>query len=93
MPAFSDVEVTETTVSYTRVLPEALLTGWEADATGLDPSVAYHRREMGTFSSPALHRQRWDVETPTGEVFSTTRVHAITPESDNVDARVHDEFA
>ena len=82
MPAFSEVEVTETTVSYTRVLPDAALVGWEADASGLDPALIYKRREIGTFASPALHLQRWDVDTPSGEVFTTTRVHAITPEDE-----------
>jgi phenylpropionate dioxygenase-like ring-hydroxylating dioxygenase large terminal subunit len=80
MPAFNDVEVTETTVSYTRLLPDAPLAEWEAEATGLDRALTYKRREMGTFSSPALHLQRWDIEAPTGEVYSTTRIHGITPE-------------
>lgn len=79
MPAFSDVEVTETTVRYIRVLPPAKPTGWEADAGGLDHDVEYRRTETGTFASPALHLQRWDVETPTGAVLTTTRIHAITP--------------
>jgi phenylpropionate dioxygenase-like ring-hydroxylating dioxygenase large terminal subunit len=83
MPAFSDVEVSETAVSYTRVLPEAGLTGWEADASGLDRTQVYKRTESGTFASPALHLQRWDIEGPEGEVFSTTRIHAITPETDS----------
>ena len=82
MPAFNDVEVTETTVSYTRLLPDAPLAEWEAQATGLDRALTYKRREMGTFSSPALHLQRWDIEAPTGEVYSTTRIHGITPETE-----------
>lgn len=52
MPAFNDIEVTETTVSYTRLLPDAQLVDWEADATGLDRDVTYKRRESGTFVSP-----------------------------------------
>ena len=82
MPPFSDVEITETTVSYTRVLPEAPLTDWEAEATGLDRDIAYHRRETGTFASPALHLQRCDIDTVGGKTRSTTRVHGITPGSD-----------
>lgn len=81
MPAFNDVEVTETSVAYTRLLPAAPPAGWEADATGLDPAQPYVRREMGTFVSPALHRQRWDIETASGAVYSTTRAHAITPQT------------
>jgi phenylpropionate dioxygenase-like ring-hydroxylating dioxygenase large terminal subunit len=82
MPAFSEVEVTETTVSYTRMLPSAPLTDWEADATGLNRSLSYKRRETGTFASPALHLQQWDVETPSGRIYSTTRAHGITPVTD-----------
>ena len=62
MPAFNDVEVTETTVSYTRLLPEAHLADWEADATGLDRGRMYKRRESGTFVSPAMHRQYWEID-------------------------------
>lgn len=83
MPAFSNVEVTETTVSYTRLLPPAGPTDWEADAADLDRTVEYPRREMGTFASPALHLHQWDLQTPAGEMFTTTRLHAITPESEN----------
>jgi vanillate O-demethylase monooxygenase subunit len=83
MPAFSEVEVTETTVKYTRVLPPARPTDWEAEAAGLERDVQYRRTETGTFASPALHLQRWDVETPAGETLSTTRLHAITPEDDS----------
>jgi phenylpropionate dioxygenase-like ring-hydroxylating dioxygenase large terminal subunit len=82
MPAFNDVEVTETTVSYTRLLPELPLADWQADATGLDRALTYKHSESGTFASPALHRQHWDIETSTGEVYSTTRTHGITPETD-----------
>jgi phenylpropionate dioxygenase-like ring-hydroxylating dioxygenase large terminal subunit len=83
MPAFSDVEVTETTVSYTRLLPEAQLTDWEADATGLDRSLVYKRRESGTFVSPALHRQYWEIATANGKRYTTTRTHGITPETES----------
>jgi phenylpropionate dioxygenase-like ring-hydroxylating dioxygenase large terminal subunit len=82
MPAFNDVEVTETTVSYTRLLPEARLVDWEADATGLDRGRTYKRREGGTFVSPAMHRQYWEIATANGEVYTTTRTHGITPETE-----------
>lgn len=83
MGAFNDVEVTETTVSYTRVLPELPLAGWQADATQLDPTALYKHREGGSFVSPAVHTQYWRIETPTGEVYTTTRSHCLTPETDN----------
>ena len=82
MPAFNDVEVTETTVSYTRLLPDAQLTDWEADATGLDRGLTYKRRESGTFVSPAVHRQYWEITAADGEFYTTTRTHAITPETE-----------
>jgi vanillate O-demethylase monooxygenase subunit len=82
MGAFNDVEVTETTVSYTRILPELPLAGWQADATGLDPALPYKHREGGTFVSPAMHRQYWEIEAPNGKVYTTTRTHGITPETE-----------
>ncbi|MDT5298952.1 MAG: hypothetical protein QOG79_2194, partial [Mycobacterium sp.] len=82
MPAVSDVEVTETTVSYTRIMPELPLTDWHVNATGLDRALLYKHSESGTFVSPAMHRQYWNIETSNGEVYTTTRTHAITPETD-----------
>ena len=81
LPAYDDVEVTETTVSYTRLLPKAPLAEWEEETTGLDHSGVYTRREQGTFASPAMHIQRWDIESSADTVFSHIRTHAITPES------------
>jgi vanillate O-demethylase monooxygenase subunit len=81
LPAFNEIEVTETTVSYTRLLPEAPLADWEAEATGLDPAGSYTRRESGTFASPATHIQRWEIEAD-GTKYSNIRTHAITPETD-----------
>ena len=83
MPAFNDVEVTETTVSYTRIMPELPLTDWHVNATGLDRAQLYKHSESGTFVSPAMHRQYWNIETSNGEVYTTTRTHGITPESEN----------
>jgi vanillate O-demethylase monooxygenase subunit len=82
MPAFNDIEVSETTVSYTRVLPDAPLAEWEAEVTGLDRGHTYKRREGGTFVSPAMHRQYWEITTANGEAYTTTRTHAITPETE-----------
>jgi vanillate O-demethylase monooxygenase subunit len=82
MPAFNDVEVTETTVSYTRIMPGLPLTDWHVNATGLDRAQLYTHSESGTFVSPAMHRQYWNIETSTGDVYTTTRTHGITPETD-----------
>jgi vanillate O-demethylase monooxygenase subunit len=81
LPAFNEIEVSETTVSYTRLLPDAPLAQWEADATGLNPAGSYTRRESGTFASPAMHIQRWEIEAE-GTRYSNIRTHAITPETD-----------
>jgi phenylpropionate dioxygenase-like ring-hydroxylating dioxygenase large terminal subunit len=81
LPVFDEVEVTETTVSYTRLLQDAPLAQWEADATGLDPSRSYTRRERGTFASPALHIQRWEIDGGDG-TYAHIRTHAITPETE-----------
>jgi vanillate O-demethylase monooxygenase subunit len=82
MPAFNDIEVTETTVSYTRIMPELPLTDWHVNATGLDRAQLYKHSESGTFVSPAMHRQYWNIETSNGEVYTTTRTHGITPETE-----------
>jgi len=81
LPAFNEIEVTETTVSYTRLLPQAPLADWEADATGMDPAGSYTRSESGTFASPAMHIQRWEIQS-SSETYSNVRTHAITPETD-----------
>jgi phenylpropionate dioxygenase-like ring-hydroxylating dioxygenase large terminal subunit len=81
LPALDDVEVTETTVSYTRVLRETPLADWEAEATGLDRSRTYTRREEEAFASPAMHVQRWDIECDEDTAFRHIRAHAITPET------------
>jgi vanillate O-demethylase monooxygenase subunit len=83
MPPFNDVEITETTVSYRRAMPDLPLAGWQADGTGLDPASTYQHSESGTFVSPAVHRQYWIIEAPDGRVYTTTRTHGITPETEN----------
>jgi phenylpropionate dioxygenase-like ring-hydroxylating dioxygenase large terminal subunit len=79
LPAVENVEVTETTVSFTRVLSDTALADWEAEATGLDRRATYTRREQETFASPAMHIQRWDIELDGGTAFRHFRTHAITP--------------
>jgi vanillate O-demethylase monooxygenase subunit len=76
------LHATETTVSYTRLLPDASMADWEADATGLDRALTYKRRERGTFASPAMHFQSWEVASSSDQVHTTTRIHGITPETE-----------
>ena len=81
LPAFNQIEVTETTVSYTRVLPQAPLGGMGGRGHRAKSCGLYTRRENGTFASPAMHIQRWELEAD-GNTYSNVRTHAITPESD-----------
>jgi phenylpropionate dioxygenase-like ring-hydroxylating dioxygenase large terminal subunit len=83
LPACDDIEITETTVSFTRVLPQTPLADWEADTTGLDRSGTYTRHERETFASPAMHIQRWDIGLSDSSAFRHIRTHAITPETPN----------
>jgi phenylpropionate dioxygenase-like ring-hydroxylating dioxygenase large terminal subunit len=82
LPAYNEIEVTEKTVTYIRRLSEAPLAEWEAEATELDLARSYARRESGTFASPAMHVQRWELEAD-GTTYSNIRTHAITPETDS----------
>ncbi len=80
LPSLDEVEVSEMSVSYTRALPPAPLADWEAEATGLPHGPEYHRREQGFFVSPALHVQKWAIDTDAG-AFEQLRIHGFTPES------------
>ncbi|HEX4250759.1 MAG TPA: aromatic ring-hydroxylating dioxygenase subunit alpha [Pseudonocardia sp.] len=81
LPSLDEVEVSEMSVAYTRELPPARLADWEAEATGLPREPEYHRHEHGTFVSPALHVQRWVIETEDAGPFEQLRVHGFTPET------------
>jgi vanillate O-demethylase monooxygenase subunit len=83
LPPLDEVEVSEMSVAYSRVLPTARLADWEAEATGLPRDTECQRREQGTFVSPALHVQRYTIE-PDGQApFELLRVQGFTPESDD----------
>jgi vanillate O-demethylase monooxygenase subunit len=81
LPPLSEIVVSETSVSYSRALPPAPLADWEAEATGLARDGEYARRESGTFVSPALHLQRWEIDGPDGTVYENVRAQAFTPET------------
>jgi vanillate O-demethylase monooxygenase subunit len=80
LPVFDEVEVTETTVGYSRTIASASLAEWEAEATGLDRAQRYPRREGGTFASPAMHIQRWEINAG-DRTYAHIRTHALTPET------------
>jgi vanillate O-demethylase monooxygenase subunit len=79
LPPIDAVEVSETSVSYTRELPPSPLADWEAEATGLPRGLDYRRRQHGTFVSPALHLGRWDIHAGDGRTAILYRVHAFAP--------------
>jgi vanillate O-demethylase monooxygenase subunit len=81
LPQLDEVEISEMSVSYSRVLPTAPLADWEADATGLPRDTDYVRREMGTFVSPALHVQQYAIDAPGSASYQHVRIQGFTPES------------
>ena len=76
-----EVEVTETTVSYSRTFAPAPLADWQHAATGLPADGTYVQRETGTFVSPALHIDEMDILGPEPErqVFRSVFIRALTP--------------
>ena len=75
------IEVAETTVSYSRTFTPAPLAGWQHEATGLPEDREYIQRETGTFVSPALHVDEMDIIGPDPErrVFRGVFIRAFTP--------------
>ena len=76
-----EIEVAETTVSYSRTFTPAPLADWQREATGLAADRAYTQRETGTFVSPALHVDEMDILAGAGEqrVFRGVFIRAFTP--------------
>jgi vanillate O-demethylase monooxygenase subunit len=75
------IEVAETTVSYSRTFTPAPLAGWQHEATGLPADMEYTQRETGTFVSPALHVDDMDIIGPEPErqLFRGVFIRAFTP--------------
>jgi vanillate O-demethylase monooxygenase subunit len=76
-----EVNVSETSVSFNRALPPAPLADWEADATGLPRDRTYSRRYRGTFISPAVVAEGWEIDGGQGTFYEQTRIQAVTPET------------
>lgn len=72
------IEVTETTVSYSRTFTPAPLAGWQREATGLPGDREYTQRETGRFVSPALHVDEMDIIGP-AQVYRGVFIRAYTP--------------
>lgn len=93
MPPPLDIEVTETSVSFSRNYPATALAEWHWRATGLSPQEQYEQRETGRFVAPGLWLDRWDVhaEDPTtGQLgdYSLRFTQAVTPVTDTTSGLV-----
>jgi phenylpropionate dioxygenase-like ring-hydroxylating dioxygenase large terminal subunit len=78
-----EVEVTETTVSFSRTYQPAPIPAWQAELLGL-PAVAEHvQREQGAFVTPGLWVDRWDVHVESAsketQIYTFRFTHAVTP--------------
>jgi vanillate O-demethylase monooxygenase subunit len=81
IPPLDQVQVSEKSVTFTRTMPPAPLAEWEGTATGLPPEGAYHRRHYGTFVSPAVLAEGWDLQGADGQTYGQVRIQAVTPET------------
>ena len=82
-----EVEVSETTVSFHRHYPPARLARWHAEVLGLAADEEHPQYEEGTFVTPGLWADRWDVHAgPQTHTFRFT--HAVTPVSHGVTRHV-----
>jgi vanillate O-demethylase monooxygenase subunit len=79
-----DVEVSETSVAFTRNYPPAPLAKWHAPLVGAADGEVFAQREEGRFVSPGLWVDSWHVSSDRrADPFTFRFTHAVTP----VDAR------
>jgi vanillate O-demethylase monooxygenase subunit len=81
LPPLDEVEVSERSVSYSRVTPPSRLAPWEAEISGLPAETLGIRREEGTFVSPALHVQHYVIDPQRAKTYELLRIQGFTPES------------
>ena len=75
-----EIEVSEISVSFFRQFAPAPLAGWHADALGLPADARHEQRETGSFVSPGLWVNTWEVHAEGVTPVPTFRfTHAITP--------------
>jgi len=76
-----EVEVSETSVSFSRNYPPAPLAPWHAPLVNAATTDSFAQREEGRFVSPGLWVDSWDVipGEPSAEVFTFRFTHAVTP--------------
>lgn len=74
-----EVEVSESTVSFSRTYPASPLADWHAHLLGRPPEDSYIQRERGVFVAPGLWVDHWEVQMD-GDSTATFRfTHAVTP--------------
>jgi vanillate O-demethylase monooxygenase subunit len=81
VPPLDEIQVSETSVTFSRKMPMAPLADWEAAATGLPRDRDYRRRHYGTFISPAVLAEGWDLFEADDHAFGQVRIQAVTPET------------
>ena len=81
VPPLDEIQVSETSVTFSRKMPMAPLADWEAAATGLPRDRDYRRRHYGTFISPAVLAEGWDLFGADDQAFGQVRIQAVTPET------------
>jgi phenylpropionate dioxygenase-like ring-hydroxylating dioxygenase large terminal subunit len=78
-----EVEVTETTVSFSRTYQPAPIPAWQAELLGLPADAEHVQREQGAFVTPGLWVDRWDVHVESGpgelQIYTFRFTHAVTP--------------
>jgi phenylpropionate dioxygenase-like ring-hydroxylating dioxygenase large terminal subunit len=78
-----EVEVTETTVSFSRTYEPAPIPAWQAELLGLPADAEHVQHEQGAFVTPGLWVDRWDVRVESGsddtKVHTFRFTHAVTP--------------
>ncbi|MBB3036914.1 Rieske 2Fe-2S domain-containing protein [Hoyosella altamirensis] len=81
LPPLNEVEVSELSVSYSRLTVPTRPASWEMDVAGLAADTKLPRVEEGIFVSPALHVQRYIVDPDGEKPYVLLRVQGFTPES------------
>jgi phenylpropionate dioxygenase-like ring-hydroxylating dioxygenase large terminal subunit len=83
-PPQLEVEVSETSVSFSRDYPPAPLAPWHSDLIGCAPDTLFAQHEEGAFVTPGLWVDGWTAQESTadgssGAEYSFRFTHAITP--------------
>jgi vanillate O-demethylase monooxygenase subunit len=77
-----DIEVTETSVAFSREFPPAPLAAWHAPLIGAGTGTTFRQTEEGRFVSPGLWVDNWhvhDAPEARAEPYTFRFTHAVTP--------------